>query len=63
MNTTFGIYKKSFVVDLSTVTFKESHEIDGIYDWDEEPDVKTTTSKIGNDNAKKLVLNLNKTKI
>ena len=63
MNTTFGEYKKSFDFDLSSLTFKESHELDGIYMWDEEPDVKTTTNKIGNDNVKKLVKGLNKIKL
>lgn len=53
MITTFGQYNKSFDVDLSNSTFTESHELDGIYDWDEDPDVSVTTNKIGNDNVKK----------
>ncbi len=60
MSTTFGQYNKSFDVDLSNSTFTESHEIDGIYNWDEDPDVRVTTNKIGNDNVKKLVRSLKK---
>ena len=54
----FGKYNKSLEVDLSTLTFKESHEIDEVYNWDEDPDIKTTTTSVGNKNAKKLVKNL-----
>ena len=60
MSTTFGQYNKSFDVDLSNSTFTESHELDGIYNWDEDPDVSVTTNKIGNDNVKKLVRSLKK---
>ena len=60
MGTTFGQYNKSFNVDLSNSTFTESHELDGIYNWDEDPDVSVTTNKIGNDNVKKLVRSLKK---
>lgn len=62
MGTTFGQYKKSLDVDLSTLTFKESHELSGIYNWDEDPDIKTTSNKVGNDKVKKLIKNLNKIK-
>lgn len=62
MSTTFCSYKKSLDIDLSAKTFKESHAISGIYNWDEDPDIKTTTNKIGNDNVKKLVKKLNKIK-
>lgn len=54
----FGKYNKSLEVDLSTLTFKESHEIDEVYNWDEDPDIKTTTTSVGNKNVKKLVKNL-----
>ena len=37
---------------LSTLTFKESHEIESVYNWDEDPDTKTTTATIGNANIK-----------
>ena len=60
MSTTFGQHNKSFNVDLSNSTFTESHELDGIYNWDEDPDVSVTTNKIGNDNVKKLVRNSKK---
>lgn len=56
----FGEYKSSLDIDLASLTFKESHEIDGVYMWDEDPDVKTTTTQIGNDNVKKLVRTLDK---
>lgn len=61
MNNTFGMYKKSLDINLSSSTFKESHEIDGVYDWDEDPDVKTTTKNFGNEGAKKLILSINDT--
>lgn len=61
MNTTFGQYKKSFDIDLSTLTFKESHELSIVYDWSDEVDTKTTINKINNNTAKKIVKELNKT--
>jgi len=60
MGIAFGNYKKSLNIDVSNLTFKESHEMDGVYAWDEDSDVKTTTTEIGNDNVKKLVRNLDK---
>lgn len=54
----FGKYNKSLEVDLSTLTFKESHEIDGVYNWDEDPDIETTTTSVENENVKKLVRSL-----
>lgn len=56
----FGEYKSSMNIDLESSTFKESHEIDGVYMWDEDPDIKTTTTQIGNDSVKKLVRTLDK---
>ncbi len=56
----FGKYKSSLDIDLESLTFKESHEIDGVYMFDEDPSIKTTTSQIGNDNIKKLVRILDK---
>ncbi len=44
INTTFGPYKKSLNMDLSTLTFMESHEMDYVY----------------NDNVKKIVRNIEK---
>ena len=55
MNATFGPFKKSLEFDLSAFTFKESHEADGIYDWDEDAPLITTSSTIGNDKIKTLV--------
>lgn len=54
----FGKYNKSLEVDLSTLAFKESHEIDGVYNWDEDPDIETTTTSVENENVKKLVRSL-----
>lgn len=51
----FGPYKKSLKFDLSSFTFTESHEMDGTYCWDDDPDVKVTTSSIENDSVKKLI--------
>ena len=41
--------------DLSTLTFNESHNIDGVYDWDDEIERKTTEDKINNERAKQIV--------
>lgn len=54
----FGKYNKSLKIDLSTLTFEESHEIDGVYNWYEDPEIKTTTTSVGNKNVKKLVRSL-----
>ena len=58
---TFGRYKNTLDIDLSSKTFKENQAISGIYDCDEEADVKTTISQIENDGVKKLVKALDKT--
>lgn len=58
----FGPYQKSMDFDLSSSTFTESHEIDGVYFEDDDPDVKTTTTVIENDKVKKLVRNIEKLK-
>lgn len=51
----FGRYQKALEFDLSSSTFTESHEMGGTYTWDDDPDVKVTTSSIANDSVKKLV--------
>lgn len=51
----FGPYQKSLDIDVTAGTFRESHEIEGIYNWDEDPDIKTTTTSIANESIKKLV--------
>ena len=56
----YGRYKSSLNIDLAPSTFEENFEIDGVYMWDEDPDVKTTITQIGNDNVKKLVRTLDK---
>ena len=58
INMSYGDYKKSLEIDLSTLKLKESHEIDGIYYWDEDPEVKTTITPIGTEEVKKLVKSL-----
>ena len=58
MGTTFRDYKKSLDIDLSNLTFKERHKIDRVYDWDENSDLKTTTTTVGNEKIKKLVKSL-----
>ena len=62
MGIAFGPYKKSLEFDLSSSIFKESHEIDGVYYWDDDPDIKTTTTAIENDKVKKLVRFIEKEK-
>lgn len=49
----FGRYQKSLEFDLSESTFKESHEIDGMYYLDDDPE--TTTTSIQNNKIKQLV--------
>lgn len=56
----FGPYQKSLNIDLEDFTFQESHEIDGVYDWDDDIPVKTTTNKIENEQVKVLVKNFDK---
>lgn len=56
----FGKYNKSLNIDLSTLTFRESHVLEGVYDWDDDPDIKTTTTSINDKNVKKLVRSLDK---
>ncbi len=60
MGTDFGEYKKSLEVDLSDLTFKESHYVDGVYYLDKDPDIETTTKTIKNEAVKKIVKNLDK---
>jgi len=55
MNIAFGRDKKSLEIDLSSLTFKESHEMDGVYDWYDDPDIKTTVTSVVNEDVKKLV--------
>lgn len=50
----FDKYNKSLNIDLSTFTLRESHTLDGVYDWDDEPDVETTTTLINDNKVKKL---------
>ena len=56
----FGQYKSTFLIDMEKLSFTESHEIDGTYDWDDDVDVKTTTTTIGYASVKKLVRSLDK---
>ena len=56
----FGQYKSTFLIDMEKLSFTESHEIDGVYDWDDDADVKTTTTVIGNTSVKNLVRSLDK---
>ena len=55
ISTSFGEYKKSLKIDLSDSTFQETHEIPGVYYWDDDIDEETNTTVIGNNQAKKLV--------
>lgn len=56
----FGQYKSKFLIDMEELSFTESHEIDGTYDWDDDVDVKTTTTTIGYEPVKNLVRSLDK---
>lgn len=60
MSIAFGEYKKSLNIDLTTMKFTESHEIEGVYDYDEDPDIKTTVTSIEEKNTQKLVRSLDK---
>lgn len=56
----FGEDKMALNIDLELLTLKESYEKGGVYAWDEDADVITRNSKIGNDNVIKLVKTLDK---
>ena len=56
----FGQYRSTFLIDMEKLSFTESHEIDGTYDWNDDVDVKTTTTTIGYASVKKLVRSLDK---
>ena len=55
MGIAFDSDKKTLNIDFSKLTFTEIHNNGGIYNWDEKQNVKSTISKIGNENSKKLV--------
>lgn len=58
MKATFGPYKKKLDFDLSKLTFSETHSIDSapVYYLDgDDPEFKTTTSKLGNQKIKTIV--------
>mgnify|MGYP005767205541 FL=1 len=54
----FGNKKKTLNIDLTKHTFTEIHEREGTYFWDDDPDIVRNTTKIGNEQAKQLVLRL-----
>lgn len=57
----FGPFKKELEIDLSTLTYKESYEIEGDFYIDEDPIIeKSTTTKVENDEVKRLVKSLEK---
>ena len=56
----FGQYKSTFLIDMEELSFTESHEVDGTYNWNDNVDVKTTTTTIGYASIKKLVRSLDK---
>ena len=56
----FGQYKSKFLIDMEELSFTESHEIDGAYDFYDDADVKTTTTAIGYASVKNLVRSLDK---
>ena len=58
----FGAYKRSVDIDVSKLSFAESHEIGGIYDWDEEPDIARTQEEIKNQKVKKIVQSIESNK-
>ena len=56
----FGEFKSSLGVDLSKLLFTETHRVGGIFFWDEDVEVKSTTERIDNNKIKKLVMNMDK---
>ena len=50
----------TFLIDMEELSFTESHEVDGTYNWNDDVDVKTTTTTIGYASVKKLVRSLDK---
>jgi hypothetical protein len=51
----FGEYNKSLNINLSNLTFRESHEIEEVCFWDEDAQIKTITTHLENDKIKTLV--------
>lgn len=60
MSLAFGEYKKSLKMDLSVMKFIEHHAKEGVYDFDDDPDIKTTVTSIEGKNIQKLVKSLDK---
>jgi len=55
-----GEYKSSVGFDLEKLTYTESHREGGIFFWDEDVEIRSTTERIDNNKIKKLVMNLDK---
>lgn len=51
----YGKNKSNLQIDMSKLKFTESHECDGVYDWDDDIDIVSTDVSIGNKSAKRLV--------
>lgn len=49
-------------LDLSTLTYQESSEIDDTYDLDETQNLEISNTKIADDTAKKLVIGMSQIK-
>ncbi len=57
-NIAFGDYKKSLSIDLEKMTFRETHEVAGFYDWWDDTDTVTNTISVGSEQSLKLVRSL-----
>lgn len=55
-----GEFKSSLGIDLSNLSFTESHRVGGVFFWDEDVEVKSTTERIDNNRIKKLVMKMDK---
>ena len=58
MNEVYKTNDRKLEIDLFNLTFNESHVIDRVYDWDEDPEMKTTTTGIENERVRSLVRKL-----
>lgn len=58
MNEVYKTNDRKLEIDLFNLTFNESHVIDRVYDWDEDHEMKTTTTGIENERVRSLVRKL-----
>ena len=58
INKVYGKYQKQMKLDFTKQVYEETHEADGVYDYDEDPDIVRNESPIETEKTKKLVHNI-----